>query len=155
MVQAKEAKQSPYALNLDAWTGQQRTFDAPQIVFRITAQGLLEDLRERSALRADRLRDHQARAKTVYNPSTQSTIGWLRVYVDDAQRLIIIDEAQSDLIKTLYSEQVYPLDGASSAVIREFVAGDQRLASAWFCHRSALGTPYRLSGRHPQQRLGL
>ena len=93
-----------FDLSLDVWTGPQRTFLQPQIVFRIMAPAALKTLSQQSKGHEQLIARLMAMAKETIHPTNQHTIGWLRVHVDEPNRLIFIDEVQSDFMEWAWAE---------------------------------------------------
>jgi hypothetical protein len=91
-------------LSLGIWLGAQRIFNTAQLVFRITcgaahrrlADGDQEDRRLSDIMQ--RLATHEG------HPGTPNMVGWLRVHIDDDNRLCFVDEIQSNVIEFLSSE---------------------------------------------------
>ena len=87
-----------FSLSFGLWTGSQRIFQAPQLVFRVEARDLLSGL----AMSNHNFHDiveiikQLNRATMRFHPTLEWTVGWLRVHVDDENRLVFVDEIQSD-----------------------------------------------------------
>lgn len=109
-----------FSLGFTTWTGEQTIFPGPQIVFQVCSP-LLTTAGEARADPSVRLLLKSLRelSEGSPHPVTPDTVGWLRVHVDDLQRLVFIDEVQSDVME----------------VLREVAAtghtGARELAKAW------------------------
>lgn len=92
-----------FSLSFGLWTGPQRVFQAPQIVFRVDARNLLSGLAKSDASLRDviELVRRLNRASIRFHPTLEWTVGWLRVHVDDDNRMVFVDEIQSDTLERL------------------------------------------------------
>ena len=90
---------SVFSARFSVWDGAQRVFDDPQLVFDIRNAAIHEEFNQRSqeyVLVSDGLRRVAAKRS---HPGTATTIGWLRVHVDDENRVCFVDEVQSDTLE--------------------------------------------------------
>lgn len=92
-----------YDLSLDSWSGPQRIFKNPQIVFRITASKLYDAIGRKGSSYVNLISTIRSNSETTYHPTTANTVGWIRVHVDDENRISFIDEVQSDVMEYLYA----------------------------------------------------
>lgn len=92
-----------YALSLDSWTGPQRIFNDPQILFRITASRLYEAIGCRGPIYRNLVSAFRILSEHSFHPTTADTVGWIRVHIDDENRICFIDEVQSDVMEDLYA----------------------------------------------------
>jgi hypothetical protein len=106
-----------YSIKFTTWEGTQRIFPGTQIVFQVESPllsiengvGHCSNLSIRKSLRT--------LVMASEHPVTALTVGWLRVHVDDFNRLCFIDEVQSDVMEYLLqlsSEQGNPVADAMS-----------------------------------------
>lgn len=83
------------------WSDEQMVFGGTQIVFQVCSRLLstAEGAGHNSTFQLRRsLREA---AEWSMHPVTAETVGWLRVHVDDLQRLVFVDEVQSDVVEHL------------------------------------------------------
>jgi hypothetical protein len=107
------AGRAAYLLRFSTWNGPQRSFSTSQLVFNIncpTAYARLRNRGEQTKILARWLRD----ARLRWHPGTATTIGWLRVHIDDDNKLCFVDEVQSDVLEDL--RRVPPADAISEFV---------------------------------------
>jgi hypothetical protein len=101
---------TPYRVHFSVWEGPMRIFDEPQLVFEIRNP----TIHSRFASMGGAYEDTSYRLKDVAgrdcHPGTATTIGWLRVHVDDDNHLCFVDEVQSDTL-----EAAYQMEGAAAA----------------------------------------
>ena len=91
-----------YGLSLDSWCGPQKTFRNSQIVFRITASRLYEAIGRKGTSYMKLISTIKSDSESSYHPTTTNTVGWIRVHVDDENKISFIDEVQSDVMEYLY-----------------------------------------------------
>ena len=94
-----------FTLALSLWTGAQRLFDAPQIVFRVDAKELVTRMVESDpdlTIVVEKVRKQNCLTSRCH-PVQEWTAGWLRVHVDDDNRIVFVDEIQSDTMEHLRS----------------------------------------------------
>lgn len=94
-----------FSLSLGLWTGAQRLFDAPQIVFRVEAKELVTRMVESDPglkFVLEKVRKQNC-LTSRYHPAQEWTAGWLRVHVDDDNRIVFVDEIQSDTLEYIRS----------------------------------------------------
>jgi len=87
-----------YLLTFDLWNGAQRVFNAPQIVFQINIPALVDSWKSGNNTQKEVVKMMGRAASRQSHPVTKTTVGWLRVHVDDGYRLCFVDEVQSDLL---------------------------------------------------------
>jgi hypothetical protein len=97
---ADAAPAPAFTLSLDVWEKYQCLFDAPQLVFQINSEYLytcfaMENIETRMAVNEALLNMRPG------HPVHEWTVGWLRVHVDDANRVAFVDEVQSDALETI------------------------------------------------------
>ena len=109
---------SRYFLNFTTWSGAQRVVRATQIVFQICSRGLLAGVLSGSAAKDALCQDLRRLGQNSFHPVTPETVGWLRVHVDDANRLCFVDEVQSDVMEYLLS--LGGEDAEGTELVREF-----------------------------------
>jgi hypothetical protein len=109
-----------FTLGLGLWTGMQRLFPVPQVVFRVECQQLLQRL----AGQGEGFK-RVTRKITVFNerskrshPTEKWGVGWLRVHVDDGNQIVFVDEVQSDVLELLDAGKEPPLKEPSEQVMR-------------------------------------
>lgn len=102
---AAESLNDRYQLNLDFWRGPQRTFNTCQIVFRFGACSIWEVLAKKSRIHQEIVTKLQASSEISNHPTTRYTVGWIRVHVDDKNRICFMDEVQSDVMESLFIEK--------------------------------------------------
>jgi desulfoferrodoxin (superoxide reductase-like protein) len=91
---------SPYRVSFSFWDGSQRLFDRPQLVLAIRNPGIHMRFMEKAGEYKEVSSQLRVVAATPYHPGTEHTIGWLRVHVDDANKLCFVDEVQSDTLES-------------------------------------------------------
>lgn len=99
-----------YTLSLGVWTGMQRIFPVPQLVFHINCEPVLEDLVQQD-LACERIVGKITRHNQVLagsHPLRKWSVGWLRVHLDEANRLVFIDEVQADSLELLRTQTSGP-----------------------------------------------
>lgn len=90
-----------FTLSMGLWTGAQRLFArSPQLVFKINSERLYtqfanENIETRMAVNEALLNIYSG------HPIDEWNVGWLRVHVDGPNKLVFIDEVQSDAIEAL------------------------------------------------------
>ncbi len=90
---------SVFSAHFSIWSGSQRVFDEPQLVFEIRNVGIHEEFRQRGGVYAKVSETLCRVAERREHPGTSTTIGWLRVHVDDENGVCFVDEVQSDTIE--------------------------------------------------------
>ena len=115
---------SKYSVSFTTWAGVQTIFRKTQIVFQINSSALsvATDAGHPSTFRLRRALRQLAEDSS--HPVTTETVGWLRVHVDDFNRICFIDEVQSDVVEHLLS--LAPTDVHAAAMAKEF--------SDWLVH---------------------
>lgn len=114
-----------YSVNFTTWDGAQTIFPGTQIVFQICSKQLsLSEGSEYLFSYALRQSLYELALRSCH-PVTTTTVGWLRVHVDDHHRVCFIDEIQSDLIEFLRCDDLVQ-DMAARMVINEL--------SDWLTH---------------------
>lgn len=103
-----------YTVSFDYWKGPQRIFPTEQLVFQMSAPAVINRWKSMGGNHAKLLRRLEKDSTSSPHPTTKSTVGWLRVHVDDMNRLGFVDEVQSDWYEWLRDEQDKTL--ASAAV---------------------------------------
>ena len=90
---------TPYIISFSLWTGMQRLFHQPQIALGIRNPVIHREFNklggEHKAI-SDKLKKT---AGVTCHPGTATTIGWLRIHVDDENKLCFVDEVQSDTLE--------------------------------------------------------
>jgi hypothetical protein len=113
---AAEDLDSRYQLSLDFWKGPQRTFPVCQILFRFGARHTWDTIAKKSLIHQDLVNHLMTFSENSLHPTTQYTVGWIRVHVDDTNRMCFIDEVQSDVMEFLYEEKTANEKTANVAV---------------------------------------
>ena len=90
---------TPYALSFSLWTGMQRLFDQPQIAIAMRNPGIHREFRQRGEEYKEVSEKLKKIAGDSWHPGSATTIGWLRVHVDDENKLCFVDEVQSDTLE--------------------------------------------------------
>jgi len=92
-----------FSLSFGLWQGSQRIFRAPQLVFRVEALNLLAGLARSngSLYNIVGMLKQMNEAFMKCHPTLKWTAGWIRVHIDDDNRLVFVDEIQSDTLERL------------------------------------------------------
>lgn len=120
---------SPYSIVLSFWDKSQRIFDEVQLVFLVRNLEIHREFQKRGGAHKNVSEQLKKIAKLPCHPGTANTIGWLRVHIDDENKLCFIDEVQSDTLEEAYK------DGSPAA--KEFL----KACSDWHFH--GFSTIYR------------
>jgi hypothetical protein len=116
-----------FVLAFGVWAGPQRIFPAKQLLIHVRAPDLFQEFQDRGGL-------HGVVADTAAEVGRHfpiaDSIGWLRVHVDDGNRLCFVDEVQSDLLEAL-------LQRKGNDVVKQFVDA----AAQW--HLGGFASIYR------------
>lgn len=89
-----------YMLRYSTWNGSQRIFDVPQVRVWVGCEALeLENTPE--ATDRDRARRLVRKERNPWHNTAFTDVGWIRVHLDDANRLAFVDEVQSDALESL------------------------------------------------------
>ncbi len=91
--------ETSYVLSFSLWTGMQRLFNEPQIALAMRNPGLHREFSNRGGSYKEVSDQLKKAAGFTQHPGTATTIGWLRVHVDDENKLCFIDEVQSDTLE--------------------------------------------------------
>jgi len=91
-----------FQLHLSLWTGGQRLRRVPQIVFVISSERICEELIQKDAGNGPLAAFLRRYEGSVAHPNAFRAVGWLRVHVDDFNKLVFVDEVQSDFMETLH-----------------------------------------------------
>ena len=91
--------ESPYVLSLSLWKGAQRLFLHPQVVFSIRCPSIHRQFLQKGEEHEVVSRALKEVAGGPWHPGTRTTIGWLRVHVDDEHELCFVDEVQSNTLE--------------------------------------------------------
>ena len=91
--------ESPFVLSLSLWKGMERLFHQPQAVFSIRCPSVHRQFLQEGGEHEFLSRTLREVAGTTRHPGTRTTVGWLRVHVDDKHRLCFVDEVQSDTLE--------------------------------------------------------
>lgn len=100
-----------FTLAYGQWSGLQRIFAEAQLVLVIRSPALIEPTL--NAL------PNQVTEKMIsacrYHPSDMNTVGWIRLHIDHTNKIVFIDEVQSDFIEIAreHRETVQPLLNAA------------------------------------------
>ncbi len=89
-----------YKISFSLWTGMQRLFDQPQIALSIRNHVIHREFNERGNEYQEVTKELKKVAGRTCHPGTATTIGWLRIHVDDENKLCFVDEVQSDTLET-------------------------------------------------------
>lgn len=86
-----------FGLAYRRWEGSSRIFDAPQLVINVQSpeivRSTLKELPQNTKLLLEGVAAH--------HPTELDTIGWLRIHFDQTNRVIFIDEVQSDFLEQI------------------------------------------------------
>lgn len=89
-----------YALRYSTWNGQQRIFEVPQLRVWVGSAALeLENTPE--AADRDRARQVVRKERNRWHNTAFTDVGWIRVHLDDINRIAFVDEVQSDALESL------------------------------------------------------
>jgi len=92
-------KTNEFDIRLTTWFGEMRIFDEPQLVLQLRNQLIHSEFCDRGASYQRFSELLREQAKGLHHPATENTVGWLRVHVDDKNRLCFVDEVQSDAME--------------------------------------------------------
>lgn len=106
---------SPFDIYFSIWTGSQRAFDQPQLVFSIRNIAIHQNFKKRGNVFSYISEKLRRVAALPFHPGTANTIGWLRVYIDDENKLCFVDEVQSDTLEVARESS----DEASSEYVKQ------------------------------------
>ena len=109
-------------MSLSLWKGAQRLFSWPQVAFSIRCQSIHQQFLKKGGEHGSVSRALKEVAGGPWHPGTRTTIGWLRIHVDDEHELCFVDEVQSDTL-----EAARMMDEAAA---KEFV----KQCSDWHVH---------------------
>ncbi len=107
-----------YSISFTTWTGIQTVFSATQIVFQINSPSLSTATGVGHPSTFLLRRALKQLAEGSVHPVTPETVGWLRVHVDDLNRICFVDEVQSDVVEHLLS--LSAKDGHAAAMAKDF-----------------------------------
>ena len=68
----------------------------------MSAIKLFREIASKSNAHASLIHFLETQSETSNHPVTKYTVGWLRVHLDDSNKVCFVDEIQSDVIETLY-----------------------------------------------------
>lgn len=111
-----------YWLTFDYWRGGQRIFPTEQIVFQINIPAQVEAWTKGNKTERQVTKTMKEAAEVGSHPVRETTVGWLRVHVDDDHRICFVDEVQSDLLEHLRHLQEEPAHAASANAMARQVA---------------------------------
>jgi len=86
-------------LRFSVWRGAERIFNVPQLVLEVEAYDLLEELRNGRKEQQMVANLIKGSADWQWHPGKSNCVGWIRVHIDDKNRLCFIDEVQSDTVE--------------------------------------------------------
>ena len=132
-----------FDLRLIAWEGPMRQFEAPQLLLQIRNIPLHFRFSQGTLFHQELSAEIKQLTRNTEHPTTENTIGWLRVHLDDDNRLCFIDEVQSDALELAYE---LTRKARYTSVANEFMDA----CSNWNLH--AFATVYQwalLIGYHP------
>lgn len=133
-----------FPLKFGVWTGMQRLFEVPQLLVYVCSPQL-------AMLRGNGRRQEEGNLLRAImrfevfcpgHPATELTAGWLRVHMDDANRLVFVDEVQSDVYEFLRTAQD-EFDGEVTALRRELEDWHVHAFSSLRCWARGIG--YRIA----------
>jgi hypothetical protein len=107
-----------YSIAFDFWAGAQTIFATTQLVFQVCSPLLREDAGPVDTAPCPVRESLRAMAEHSPHPVTRDTVGWLRVHVDDHNRLVFVDEVQSDVMELLLQKAAEG-DAAAAALAKE------------------------------------
>ena len=93
--------QSPFRLRFSVWRGAERIFRVPQLVLEIEAYDLLKELRFGTEEQKEVANFIIGTAGYKWHPGQSNCVGWIRVHIDDENKLCFVDEVQSDTVEEL------------------------------------------------------
>lgn len=124
-----------FDVRLTTWRGEMRLFDNPQLVLQIRNIPVHHRLAKHDSPRYGELsNDIKAQARNLRHPATENTIGWLRIHIDDENKLCFVDEVQSDAMELA---REYLTDPRYTNAAQEFI----NECSPWNLH--AFATVYQ------------
>ena len=93
--------QSPFRLRFSVWRGAERIFRVPQLVLEVEAYDLLKELRFGTKEQQEVADFIIGTAAYKWHPGQSNCVGWIRVHIDDENKLCFVDEVQSDTVEEL------------------------------------------------------
>jgi len=109
--------QSPFRLRFSVWRGAERIFRVPQLVLEVEAYDLLKELRFGTKEQQEVANFIIGTAGYKWHPGQSNCVGWIRVHIDDENKLCFVDEVQSDTVEELSTYLRDNLSDLSSAQI--------------------------------------
>ncbi|HFD87477.1 MAG TPA: hypothetical protein ENJ35_07370 [Gammaproteobacteria bacterium] len=90
---------SSYEIRLSVWRGGYAIEDVPQLVIEVRNSGIHEGYVEQGGQYEMVSRKLREVAAMPRHPGTENTIGWLRIHIDNEQKICFVDEVQSDALE--------------------------------------------------------
>ena len=87
---------SPYKVHFSIWNGPQKIFNTHQLVMEIRNPIIHRQFMDKDEEHREVSKKLKRVAQRKGHPGTATTIGWLRIHVDDDNKLCFVDEIQSD-----------------------------------------------------------
>lgn len=126
--------QTEFDVRLSTWSGDMRLFDVPQLVLQLRNIPVHRRFAEKSQRHREISSEIKGQARQSPHPATENTIGWLRIHIDDENKLCFVDEVQSDALELALK---YSHDRRYTEAAQEFM----RDCSPWHLH--AFATVYQ------------
>lgn len=116
-----------FSLGFQHWSGACRTFPDVQLVMQINSRGLTQPVIAAFGSSAAK----KMRRLEQMHPMTLHTIGWLRIHIDETNKLLFIDEVQSDFLESArYWQSVRNPVGLSNQAVTDLLGQ----AESWSRH---------------------
>jgi len=103
---ANVREHSFFTLSFRAWDGGMRLTEDCELVIRVNAEWLYRLLGNKNLTALKAVNEAIFANSNPWHPADAWTVGWLRVYVDDANKLIFVNEVQSDALESLRDAKV-------------------------------------------------
>ncbi len=129
--------QTDFDVRLTTWRGEMRLFDVPQLVLQLRNIPVHRRFMQKGQRHLELSSDIKNHARKSPHPATENTIGWLRIHIDDGNKLCFVDEVQSDAMELALE---YSRDQRYTEAAQEFM----QECSSWNLH--AFATVYQWAG---------
>ncbi len=123
-----------FDIRLTTWQGEMRIFNVPQLVMQVRNIPIHHRFKAGSLWHSELSEFIKAEAKKSCHPSTENTVGWLRIHIDDENKLCFVDEVQSDAMELALTHSKNP---RYELAAKEFL----RDCSSW--HLDAFATVFQ------------
>lgn len=91
--------ESSFSIRYSIWKGAQRIFNTPQLVVEVENREALIKLHSGNNDQKKIARKITAAAGFQWHPGKTACVGWLRVHIDDTNKICFVDEVQSDAME--------------------------------------------------------